>query len=243
MIGRIFLVTLTGFAIAALITAFIGIRQGPVPGEGRWLKLVVYFLIVHVVLACAALGRAAMAFLVALILLAGGLELYRATARVGPAGEPRRYLIWLAYGLIGIGLANSLMMLSGQEWIFLYLIVAGFDGFSQIVGQWLGRRPLAPVISPRKTVEGAAGGFAAALALALMVRGLIGTDIGTSVALAAVLAGVALAGDLSASWVKRRARIKDYGHALPGQGGVLDRFDSFLLAGAVAGPLLSSVRV
>lgn len=237
MIARVFAVTLSAFAIAALLMAFAPSRKA---SPGRWRKIAVYFLIVHLVLACAAFGRSAMSLLVAAIVLGGSVELYRATAQVGPAGAPRRYGIWSVYGAVGVGLVHSLRELDGQEWMFLYLVVACFDGFSQVIGQWLGRRPLAPTVSPGKTVEGVAGGFLSALFVSVLIGGLIAADTGSTLAAAAVIAGLGLVGDLCASWVKRKAGIKDFGRLLPEQGGLLDRFDSFLLAGALAAPVLAA---
>jgi phosphatidate cytidylyltransferase len=98
----------------------------------------------------------------------------------------------------------------------------------------LGKHPLAQAISASKTVEGAAGGWLAATATALLLRGFIGgsSDGNTSLAMGAcgVIVAAGMAGDLAASWVKRRCGVKDFGRLLPQHGGVLDRFDSFLFA-------------
>jgi phosphatidate cytidylyltransferase len=74
--------------------------------------------------------------------------------------------------------------------------------------------------------------------VALLARDLLGAAPGTTVGIAVTTGVAGLAGDLAASWVKRRAGIKDYSAALPGQGGFLDRFDSLLGALALIGPAL-----
>jgi phosphatidate cytidylyltransferase len=85
-----------------------------------------------------------------------------------------------------------------------------------------------------------AGGLVAAVVVALLARHLLEGTTAPGVAALAVLTGLAgLAGALAASWPKRRAGIKDYSAALPGQGGFLDRFDSLLGALALAGPALA----
>jgi phosphatidate cytidylyltransferase len=107
-----------------------------------------------------------------------------------------------------------------------------------VVGQSFGRQKLAPSLSPGKTVVGLVGGLAAAVVVAWPTRAMLGTPGPLETAFFAVLVGLAgLAGDLAASWVKRRAGLKDYSAALPGQGGFLDRFDSLLGAMALIGTL------
>ncbi len=129
--------------------------------------------------------------------------------------------------------------LTGAAFAFLFIVTAACDGFSQVVGQLLGRRPLAPRISPAKTIEGLLGGLVAALAVAALLRGsLLPLPMPWILALALGTGLAGLAGDLAASWVKRRAAIKDYSAALPGQGGFLDRFDSLLGALALVGAIL-----
>ena len=68
-------------------------------------------------------------------------------------------------------------------------------------------------------------------------------DPAAALLLSLAIAATGLAGDLLASWVKRRAGIKDFGRLLPGQGGVLDRYDSFLAVSAIIGPILHVVAV
>jgi phosphatidate cytidylyltransferase len=101
----------------------------------------------------------------------------------------------------------------------------------------LGRRKLAPVLSPHKTVEGFAGGILAAILAATLFQALASLSTLQAIEYGIALCLIGLTGDLSASWVKRHARIKDYRQAFPGHGGVLDRFDSFIPNCAILGLL------
>ncbi|MHC4479645.1 MAG: phosphatidate cytidylyltransferase [Planctomycetota bacterium] len=104
------------------------------------------------------------------------------------------------------------------------------------VGRSLGRRPLAPTVSPRKTVAGAvgqvAGSVAAAYALGHSPWAV--TEGAPAALFGALVAGAAILGDLAASLLKRQARIKDSGDLLPGMGGMLDMLDDVLFAAPVA---------
>lgn len=126
------------------------------------------------------------------------------------------------------------------------VVVAGVAAIAADVGGWwigrsLGRRPLSPVLSPDKTIEGAIGGLALAAAAtpafawALQAWG-PGSPVGPLWALpfGLLVATAAQVGDLFESLVKRWAGVKDTGLFLPGQGGVLDRIDSHLFALPVA---------
>ena len=95
-----------------------------------------------------------------------------------------------------------------------------------------GRRLLAPVISPKKTVEGALGGLAgAALFLALAgPRVLVGEPVVPLALLGVAMAAVGICGDLFESSLKRHAGLKDSSALIPGHGGVLDRIDALLFA-------------
>jgi phosphatidate cytidylyltransferase len=105
------------------------------------------------------------------------------------------------------------------------------DTFAYIVGKTLGRHKIAPVLSPKKTWEGSIGGFLAALATALAFKHFM-PDLFSWRTAAIVGAAIGVVGQLSgfaASMIKRSAGVKDSGRLLPGHGGFLDRFDSFLL--------------
>lgn len=120
----------------------------------------------------------------------------------------------------------------GREWVLLMLLVTfATDTCAFFVGRAIGRRPLAPGISPSKTVEGALGGVAGAVGAGVGAVLLLDMSAGLARALAlgAVMGIVGQLGDLAESRLKRLAEIKDSGWLVPGHGGILDRLDSIVL--------------
>ena len=125
---------------------------------------------------------------------------------------------------------------NGLYYVFLIFICAWADDTgAYFIGKLFGKHKLAPEISPKKTVEGSVGGVVFAL-LGCMSLGVV-AQFGfrmqiNYIALAIVgLIGPCLGqlGDLAASLMKRECGVKDFGHIMPGHGGLLDRFDSVIL--------------
>ncbi len=126
----------------------------------------------------------------------------------------------------------------------------GCDTCAYLVGMKFGKKRLAPILSPKKSVEGAIGGvvgsallgflFGAIFAphLTLLKNPAFGCMIIT--AAAAVLSQI---GDLTASAIKRNNNVKDYGNLIPGHGGILDRFDSMIFVAPVIYYLVRILRV
>jgi phosphatidate cytidylyltransferase len=237
VIGEIFAVTVPGFVLGAVFMALANRKVAAEAARSRWVKLVVFFLIVHTVLGVAALGRPWITALVLLIVAGGSVELSHAWQRMP---VPRPWRVWTTFGVAAATALAVSWTLPPLAFAFLFLVTAACDGFSQVVGQLVGRRRLAPAVSPGKTIEGLLGGLVAAMVVAVLARGLlVDATVAGAAALACVVGLAGLGGDLAASWAKRLAGIKDYSAALPGQGGFLDRFDSLLGAMAIVGPALA----
>lgn len=132
--------------------------------------------------------------------------------------------------------------MNGGKFLVLMPLVAawGSDTCALFAGMAFGKHKLAPVISPKKTVEGAVGGVIGAMFLMLLVAFIFNTKAGLEInyVSAAVLGALGAVfgqiGDLSFSIIKRQTGIKDYGHIFPGHGGVLDRFDSVIFVAPLA---------
>jgi phosphatidate cytidylyltransferase len=111
--------------------------------------------------------------------------------------------------------------------LWIFIVTWTTDMGAYFVGRAIGRRKLAPSISPGKTVEGLYGGMAGATLLG--GAWVLVTELSTILlVLAPLFALVAQGGDLFESWMKRKAGIKDSGHWLPGHGGFLDRLDGLV---------------
>lgn len=233
MIGKVLLVSVCGFCVGGLGLHLASRGVDPSVRGDRRTKFVSYFCIVNAVLLCGFLGKSVVSGLVFLILSAGAYELHRALWTANALQIPMRAGIEAGYAFLSLGLVAFVTASTREMTVFVYLVVAAFDGFSQVAGQLFGKHPLAPTISPGKSVEGALGGAAAAGTMAVLLRTLVRFTVVRSANACFWIVLASLSGDLLASWVKRKCGIKDFGSMLPGQGGVLDRFDSFLFAGPV----------
>lgn len=118
---------------------------------------------------------------------------------------------------------------AGLKWVlFAILCTWAADIFAYFVGMAIGKRKLAPKISPKKSVEGFAGGAAAAVVVGFLCAPLVSIPAWEAALLALLIAGISVLGDLAESALKRYVGVKDSGSILPGHGGILDRFDSSL---------------
>jgi len=125
---------------------------------------------------------------------------------------------------------------TGRELVFmLCLCVMIGDSAAYYVGSTVGRRRIAPVLSPKKSLEGAAAGVLASVLAALAVRTWFWPDLALmhALILGVLLAVAGIFGDLAESLFKRAAGVKDSSALLPGHGGVLDRADGLLFAAPV----------
>jgi phosphatidate cytidylyltransferase len=118
------------------------------------------------------------------------------------------------------------------------------DTFAYLAGSLLGRHPMTPRLSPKKTWEGFMGGLLISLVAGWLVFRLSGTFTpATWIIGASVISLLGLAGDLFESWLKRKYNVKDTGSLLPGHGGILDRFDSLLFVAPVLLVLLGLLNL
>jgi phosphatidate cytidylyltransferase len=156
----------------------------------------------------------------------------------GPGGRPA----WepVAVTLLGVCYVNWLLgytfwlrdLEAGREWILLLVSVTWLgETAAYLVGSTLGRRPLAPVISPRKTVEGALAQMVVSVLAALGARAVFFPALppANAIVVGLLLGVVGQAGDLLESAIKRSVGTKDTGRLIPGHGGMLDRVDSLLV--------------
>ena len=117
--------------------------------------------------------------------------------------------------------------------VLIFLSAWGADTCAYCVGMLIGKHKMTPVLSPKKSVEGAVGGVAGAVLLGIIAALIAHRQVfvcGLICFFGAILSEI---GDLAASAIKRNRGIKDFGTLIPGHGGVMDRFDSILFTAPV----------
>jgi phosphatidate cytidylyltransferase len=159
---------------------------------------------------------------------------------------------WMMGGILYIGwllgLLVTLRLDVGRDWLYLVLFTTfGSDTAAYFIGRAFGKRKLAPGISPGKTWEGAAAGVFGGVIIALLFTfsspWQLPLNYLEAILLGAVISIFGQFGDLAESLYKRSFGVKDSGSIMPGHGGILDRIDSILFAGAVVYGYLVLVRL
>lgn len=181
---------------------------------------------------CSTLGAVAV-LLLFLMALCGCAISSGQTVTLGQMGA-----CFLAGVLLPMLLATFVLMrdLPHAKFYLLLPFVSAFasDAFALFAGMAFGKHKLAPVLSPKKTIEGSVGGFLGAILCCVLYGIAVGiwfdgaANYAVLTLYGAVGSVVSQLGDLSFSYIKREFAIKDYGHLMPGHGGVLDRFDSVM---------------
>jgi len=179
-------------------------------------------------------GESALPLVLALTCVFSLLWYLVGVTRVAPTMNAAVTVFGVTYvGLLGSFAALMLRLPNGEGILVgTVLAVVVNDVAALVIGRQAGRAPLAPTISPNKTIEGTVGGGLASVFVTVVALGFIGLlhpwDTGSAFALGILVAIVAPLGDLSESMLKRDLGVKDMGTFLPGHGGILDRFDALL---------------
>lgn len=143
------------------------------------------------------------------------------------------------FGVIYVGVMLSFIyqtrhLVGGAYHVWLIFLSSwGCDTCAYCVGMLIGKHKMAPVLSPKKSVEGAVGGVIGAAFLGAIYAAVTGSVPTAYAVICGVGALISMVGDLAASAIKRNQGIKDYGTLIPGHGGILDRFDSVIFTAPV----------
>lgn len=178
-------------------------------------------------------GTALVLALLILALVIQGLVKGPSNGRVSEWSVTLFGMLFVSGALAHLILLREMRPMGQMATFLLFGIVWAADTCAYTVGMRWGKHPLAASISPKKTWEGLAGGLVGAIFVALLFHACYfkaALGIPEAIGLAAVMTIIALASDLAESLIKRGADAKDSSNLLPGHGGLLDRFDAFLLA-------------
>jgi len=146
------------------------------------------------------------------------------------AGISSSALLLVAFPLSFAVRLHGMGTLGPKLLLFALVITWAGDTIAYFVGRAIGKHAFAPILSPKKTWEGAVGGFVGSLLVGVAFSKWIGVPMGQMLAAAAIGNVAGQVGDLLESAYKRSAGVKDSGTLLPGHGGILDRIDALILA-------------
>lgn len=141
-------------------------------------------------------------------------------------------VVYVAVMLSFIFLTRNLPEGKFIVWL-IFLCSWGCDTCAYCVGMLIGKHKMAPVLSPKKSVEGSIGGVVGAALLGAIYAAAIKGPMVEYAVICGIGALISMVGDLAASAIKRNQGIKDYGKLIPGHGGILDRFDSVIFTAPV----------
>ena len=225
--GPAFSVFMTGIAALCCYEYALMLRMG-----GRPVHFVLTVLLGAALAACAAFGAPLGLTLTAGIFLVAVVETFSAAHSMDRAALTLFGALFAGWMPAHLALIRDVRP-HGEAFLFMvFVTVWVMDTAAYAAGHAMGRHLLAPVLSPKKTWEGAVAGFLAALGVCLAFQHFVFKDALSLPAAGTIGVLIGVTGqvsDLAKSIVKRDVGVKDSGALLPGHGGVFDRFDSYIL--------------
>ena len=238
-IGVVWFASSLVFLVVAAVLVGLGVNELVVLARASQLSVAFWPALVAALLTLVSVGAPGQPLEVALMAALVGLGL----ATLGAwRGDPHALstaavaLFPALYLGLPVGALVAVRNLRGPRGLFLLMLtIIVSDSMQYYTGRLFGRRPLAPTVSPKKTIEGAIGGFVFGTALFASVGAWWLSDMPLALRIGFGLSIVALgiAGDLFESMLKRSANVKDSSTLIPGHGGILDRIDALLFAAPV----------
>ncbi|HEY5124670.1 MAG TPA: phosphatidate cytidylyltransferase [Ignavibacteria bacterium] len=233
-----FLIIVVLFVIGGLGFLIINRKLSPAGKKENWIKYFTYLLIVIIVLGSILINKKIFVGLIICISSVGIMEMML-IGKKSEVDHSVNRIILISLSVFSILLFFFFLFVLLPETIiaYTYIIVLVFDGASQVIGQLAGKNKIVPEISPNKTWEGFIGGMIIAIITSVLLHKSGGFTISQSLIFGLIVCLSSFAGDLLASRFKRILGAKNFSNILPGQGGMFDRFDSFLSSGAMIGLL------
>ena len=226
-----------------LLISFIGMTEiyrvlqisGTLLGGAGYVAAVVYYFLIRA-------GRADLVVMLAIAFLIVLMMIYVFTYPKYRLEHVMLAFFGMFYVAFMLSYVYQIRMLEQGAFLvwLVFLCSWGCDTCAYCVGMLIGKHKMAPVLSPKKSIEGAVGGVVGAALLGTLYALAInhfatGTDANVILyaAICAVGGLISQLGDLAASAIKRNHDIKDYGKLIPGHGGILDRFDSVIITAPI----------
>ena len=237
--GPVLLVTLIGVSCIGMQELYraAGVHEGKTNGLeiASYLEIVIYYLAVAYLPVSYHLPAVILGVLVMMSIFVFTYPKYQ-----------NKQIMTAFFGMVYVGVMLSYIyqtrVLPGGAFLvwLIFLCSWGCDTCAYCVGMLIGKHKMAPVLSPKKSIEGAVGGVVGAALLAVIygfvfkdAMGCTTQTIWFMAGICAVGALISMVGDLTASAIKRNYEIKDYGKLIPGHGGILDRFDSVIFTAPI----------
>jgi phosphatidate cytidylyltransferase len=233
--GAALIAPIEGLLLMAIAIASLGFIEFARLGDALGARVPRLPGLVLTVLVCASAGWPTLPLapsMVALLVGAGILAIWNGVPDRASIGGIAVTVCGPLYLGLPLGALINVSWVHGRRAaVLVVLTVVASDSLQYYAGRLFGKHPLAPSISPKKTIEGAIGGFiGGAIAMAwLGDLWLPSMPLAVRLGLAVLLVATGIVGDLLESALKRAAQVKDSSHLIPGHGGVLDRIDALLL--------------
>ncbi|MBQ1312271.1 MAG: phosphatidate cytidylyltransferase [Blautia sp.] len=230
--GWVLLVTLAALSLAGMQELYkaMGIHTG----EFNFLEYAGYACaVLYYIAAYNSFERLGAPFMILSLIILMGVYVF-----CYPVFEAEQVMVTY-FGLIYVAVMLSFLMLSrslpgGSKIVWLTFFSAwGCDTCAYCAGMLFGKHKMAPVLSPKKSMEGAVGGVVGSALLGIIYGLIVGGKPFEYALICLFGALLSMVGDLAASAIKRNRGIKDYGTLIPGHGGILDRFDSIIFTAPV----------